>query len=108
MILTILVNAVAVWIGAQLLRGVEVSDFFRAIIIGLVLGILNWSLGNILSFLTYPIILLTIGAFSLVVDAIVLMVADYFLKGLKIQNFWWALALALIVSVVNLIARQIF
>ena len=108
MIETILVNAVAVWLGAQILRGVEVGDFFRALIIGLVLGVLNWSLGNILSFLSYPIILITLGAFSLVVDAIVLMVVDYFLKGLKIENFWWALALAFIVSVVNLMAKAVF
>lgn len=108
MILTILINAIAVWIGAQVLRGVEVGDFFRAIIIGLVLGFLNWSIGSILSFLTFPIILITLGAFSLVVDAIVLMIADYFLKGLKIENFWWALALAFIVSIVNMIANHIF
>ena len=108
MLATILVNAVAVWLGAKLLRGVEVGDFFRAIIIGAVLGLLNWSLGTLLDFLTAPLRWITLGFFALVVDAIVLMVTDYFLKGLKIENFAWALALAVIVSAVNMVAHMIF
>lgn len=108
MLATILANAVAVWLGAQLFRGVEVGDFFRALIIGAVLGFLNWSLGAILDFITAPLRWITLGLFALVVDAIVLMVADYFIKGLKIQNFWWALALAMVVSVVNTAMHVIF
>lgn len=101
MILTILANALAVWIGAQILRGVKVTDFFRAIIIGLVIGVLNWSLGSILDFFTAPFNWITFGLFALIIDALVLKVADYFMKGLEIKNFWWALALAVIVSAVN-------
>ena len=108
MLATILINAIAVWLGAQLLRGVEVGDFFRAIIIGAVLGLLNWTLGSILDCLTAPLRWITLGFFGLVVDALVLMVADRFLKGLKIENFWWALALAVIVSAVNTIVHIVF
>ncbi len=108
MLLVILLNAIAVYAGAKLLRGVEVEDFLRAIIIGLVLGFLNWSLGGVLNFLTIPLNWITLGLFAFVVDAIVLMVTDYFMKGLKIENFWWALALAVVVSVVNSIGQTIF
>lgn len=105
---TILVNAIALWIGAYFLRGVEIGDFLRALIVGAVVGLLNWSLGNVLDFLTAPLIWLTLGFFALIVDAIVLMVADYFMKGLKIKNFWWALGLAVIVSIVNTLFKAIF
>jgi len=108
MLYVILLNAVAVYVGAQVLRGVEVDDFLRALLIGLVVGFLNWSLGGILDFITAPLNWITLGLFAFIVDAIVLMVADYFLKGLKIQNFWWALALAIIVSVVNSIGHHLF
>ena len=108
MIFTVLVNAVALWLGAQLLRGVEIGDFIRAILIGAVLGLLNWSLGNVLDFITAPLRWVTLGFFALIVDAIVLMVVDYFMKGLKIKNFWWALALAVCVSLVNAVFRAIF
>lgn len=101
LILTILVNGAAVWLGARFLRGVEVTDFTRALITGLVLAILNATLGRFLDWISTPMRFITLGLFSFVVDAVLLMVADYFLKGLKIKNFWWALALAVVVGVVN-------
>jgi putative membrane protein len=106
-LLTIIINAVAVWLGARLLRGVEVTDFSRAVVIGLVLAILNATLGSFLDWISTPVRWITLGLFSFVVDAIVLMITDYFLKGLKIRNFWWAVALAIIVSVVNSITHAV-
>lgn len=107
-ILTILINAVAIYAGAQFLRGVKVTDFSRALIIGLVVAILNATLGGFLDWISTPIRWITLGLFSFVVDAIILMVADYFLKGLTIKNFWWALALAIVVGVVNSLTHWIF
>ncbi|GAB4246311.1 MAG: phage holin family protein [Saprospiraceae bacterium] len=100
-ILTILINALAVWLGARILAGVEVKDFGRAVVTGLVLVLLNATLGNFLDWISTPMRWITLGLFSFVVDAVVLMVADYFLKGLKIKNFWYALGLAVIIAVVN-------
>ena len=107
-IFTILINAGAVWVGAQLLRGVEVTDFTRALIIGLVVAILNVTLGSILDWISTPIRWITLGLFGFVVDANILMVADYLLKGLKIKNFWWAVALAIVVSIANTVTHWVF
>ena len=63
--------------------------------------LLNATLGNFLDWISTPMRWITLGLFSFVVDAVVLMVADYFLKGLKIKNFWYALGLAVIIAVVN-------
>ncbi len=106
-IITILANSFAIWLGAQLLRGVEVTDFTRAVIVGVVVALLNITLGALLDFITTPLRWITLGIFAIVVDAIVLMFADYLLKGLKIKNFWWAIALAIVVSVVNSITQWI-
>ena len=100
-ILTILINALAVWLGARILAGVEIKDFGRAVVTGLVLVLLNATLGNFLDWISTPMRWITLGLFSFVVDAVVLMVADYFLRGLKIKNFWYALGLAVIIAVVN-------
>ncbi len=107
-IITTIVNAIAVWLGAKFLKGVQVTDFSRALIIGLVVALLNATLGSILEFLTTPLRWLTLGLFSLVVDALILMIADYFLKGLKIKSFWWALALAVVAAVVNSFIHYLF
>ncbi len=100
-IFTILVNAVAVWVGARILKGVEVADFTRALLTGLVIVLLNATLGKFLDWISTPMRWITLGLFSFVVDAVILMIADYFLKGLKIKNFWYALALAVIIAVCN-------
>ncbi len=106
-ILTVLINGLAIWLGARLLRGVEVKDFVHSLITGLVVALLNATLGKFFDFITYPLQLITLGLFSFVVDAVVLMIADYFLKGIKIKNFWWALALAIVVALVNMVAHWI-
>ena len=103
-IIIILFNALAIWLGARLLKGVEVQDFTRAIIVAIVVAVLNATIGKFLHWVTYPLRFFTLGLIILVVNALVLMIADYFLKGLKIKNFWYAAALALIVSVANGIA----
>ncbi len=105
-IIGILVTAGAFFIGAQLLRGVEVTDFMRAIIVALTVGVLDFFVGNLLTFVTLG--LLGWGVFKLVLYAVLIKIADYFLKGFKVENFWWALALAVIVSGINTIFYQIF
>lgn len=100
-LLHLLVNAVAVTAGAYLLKGVYLRDFSRALIVAIVLAVLNATLGAVLDFLTFPLRFLTLGLFSLVVDAIVIMVTDYFLKGFAVKNFWWAVALAVVIALVN-------
>ena len=105
---TVLLNGLAVWLGSKYLEGVKVGDFYRAIIVGLVVAFLNAALGMILNFIPTPGRIAGFGLFSLFTDALVLMLADYFLKGLTIKNFWWALALAAIVSAVNVVAHWLF
>jgi putative membrane protein len=104
--ISILVNAVAFFLAARFLRGVYVNGFVEAIIVAIVVAVLNIFLGTFLKIITLGI--LSIGVFTLLLDAILIQVADYFLKGLKVQNFWWALALALVVSVIDGVIRWVF
>lgn len=97
-----LVMAAVLMGAAYLLDGVKVEDFTRAVIVALVLSFLNATLGNILDFITTPLRWLTLGFFSLVVDAVVLMATAHFLKGFTIKNFAWAVYLAVCVAIANL------
>lgn len=97
----------AVLLGAAyLLDGVKVEDFTRAVIVAVVLSFLNATLGGFLDFITTPLRWITLGFFSLVVDAVVLMSTAYFLKGFTIKNFSWALLLAAFVAVANLLLHM--
>ena len=74
-------NALALMAGAHFLDGVKIDDFVRAMIVAILLAVLNATLGNVLDFITTPLRFLTLGLFSFVVDAGLLLVAAYFLKG---------------------------
>ena len=103
-VIQILLSALAYMIGARLLRGVHIEDYFRAIIVAFVIAILNATLGTFLEIASLGIL----WVLGLVLDAIIIMVADYFLKGMSVKNFWWALALAIIVSIVNWVTFSMF
>lgn len=97
-ILNILLTAVAVMILSYVLPGVEVTSFWAAIFVAVVLGLLRLFVKPILIFLTFPITIITLGIFLLVINAFIIMMADYFVSGFTVQNFWWALAFSLLLS----------
>lgn len=105
---TAILNGIAVWLGSRFLDGVKVTDFPRAIIVGLVVAFLNVTIGSLLEIIPSPARYFSMGLFGLIVGALMLMLADYFLKGITIKNFWYALGLAAIVSFVNAVAHWLF
>ena len=108
-IVTILLNAVALFAAAYLLRpNVEVQGFVRAIIVGVVLAILNGTLGALLNAVALPLNFITLGLFSFIIDAIIILIADYFLKGFKVKGFWWAVVLAVLMAIFNSVMHMIF
>jgi putative membrane protein len=100
-LIKILLMALVLMGSAYLLSGVVIEDFTRAVIVAFVLAILNATIGQFLNFITTPLRWITLGLFSLVVDAVVLMIAAYFLKGFTIKSFSWALLMAIFVAVAN-------
>lgn len=104
-IINILIAATAFYIGAKILSGVEVRDFKQALLIAVIVGILNLTLGTVLKVLTLGILSLTI--FAWILNAIIILVADRILPNFKVKNFWWAFGLAAIVSLVSNLLRGI-
>lgn len=98
-----LIMALVLMGAAYLLEGVDIKDFTRAVILAIVLSILNATIGRLLDFVTTPLRWLTLGLFSIIVDAVVLMIAAHFLKGFTIKNLSWAILMAVIVSLANVI-----
>ena len=104
-IIQILVSAVAFFAGAKLLRGVTIHGFSSAVVVAAVVALLNATIGWIFTVLTLG--LMGWGIFALILDAIVIKIADYFLDTLSVKNFWWALILALIVTLFTGFAKWI-
>ena len=99
MIINILISSLGFFLGGKLLDGVKQHNFISAIVIAIVVAVLNITLGTVLKFLSLGI--LSFGIFTLFLDAILILIADWFVKDFEVKNFWWALILALIVSVIE-------
>lgn len=107
LIIRILLTAVAVIVLAKFLPGVHVTGFTGAIIVAIVLALLNAFLKPILVFLTFPITIVTLGLFLLVINALIIMVADYFLDSFDVPGFWTALLFSLLLSLLQSILFSI-
>ncbi len=90
-----------VWLSAQYLEGIEVVDYTHAVLATLVLALLNSLIRPILAILTFPITLVTFGLFSLALTAFMVEIMDYFVDGITVYSFRWALLLGVIVSSAN-------
>ncbi|OAB81727.1 phage holin family protein [Cochleicola gelatinilyticus] len=97
-ILKILLTAVAVVILAYILPGVAVEGYVSAIIVAVVLALLRLIVKPILVILTLPVTLITFGLFLLIINAIIILMADYFVSGFAVNNIWWALLFSLLLS----------
>lgn len=105
LLLRLLVTAVVAYLLAQILPGIHFDGFSGAIIFAIVLGILNLIVTPILKLLGLPLTILTLGLFSLVINALVILIADYFIDSMNVESFLWAfifsIGLSLITSLVN-------
>ena len=100
-ILKLLLSAISVILAAYLLPGVYVEGFWMAFIVAVLLSLLNVTLKPLLIIFTIPITFLTLGLFLLVINALLILIVDYFLEGFRVDGFWWALAFSLILSLIN-------
>ncbi|MBD3208305.1 MAG: phage holin family protein [Candidatus Nealsonbacteria bacterium] len=98
----------SVLVTAYVLPGVEVSGFLAALLVALLLGILNAIIKPLLLFLTLPINILTLGLFTLVVNALIILIASALAPGFKVDGFWWALLFSIILSVIVDVLEFIF
>lgn len=108
LIFTWILNALAIFGAAYLLPGIQLEGFMAALILALVLGIINTLIKPIIWLLTLPINLITLGLFSLVINALMVMLADHWVTGFSASNFWWALLFSCVVSVFSTLLNSIF
>lgn len=95
-----LVATLAILIAAHIVPGVTIT-LLGALIAAVVLGALNLFIRPILLVLTLPINILTLGLFSLVVNAFLVLLASYLVPGFAIAGFWTALLFAVVLAVIN-------
>ncbi len=103
-----LINALAILAIAYFVPGVAVSGFYAALIAALVLGIINALLRPILILLTLPVNVLTLGIFTLFINAFLFWFASTIVKGFSVNDFKAAFIGALIMWIVSWITNWLF
>jgi putative membrane protein len=91
----------AIMVSAYVIEGIEVKGFFSALFAAAVLGILNAFFRPILIILTLPINILSMGLFTFVINAFLLMMVSGVISGFEVQGFWSAVFGSLLISIVN-------
>lgn len=95
-------TSLAVFLIATLMPGVEVKGLPMAILVSLILVLINVYVKPILIFLTFPITIVTLGLFLLVLNASIILITSYLLKdGFKVDGFWIALLFSIVLSMVT-------
>jgi putative membrane protein len=107
-IIKLIITAVAAGLSAYLLPGVHITSITSALVLALVLAVLNAVLRPILVLLTIPVTVVTLGLFLLIINAIIVLIADALIGGFEVTNFMYALLFSIVLSVISYILELIF
>ena len=101
------VNTLSLWVAEHLFGGISFASTKALVLSGLVLGIVNTLLRPILVILTFPITVLTLGLFLLIINGITLLIVARLVPGFGIAGFWTAVGIALVVSIVSFVLNHL-
>ena len=102
-----IVNSTALLVVAHVVSGVTLDNWLTVFVAALVLGLLNAFLRPVLIFLTLPVTVLTLGLFTLFINAFLFYKAAHLVKGFHVSGYWQAFVAAFIFSVVSFLLNMV-
>jgi len=106
-----LLSAIALLVVSQLVSGFYVEGFGAALTAALVIGLLNATIGLVLKIVGFPLTILTLGLFLLVVNALMILLASGLVRGFHVRGigpaFWGAAVLALLGILIRMFTREV-
>ena len=100
-----LVTAAGVLVASKILSGIQADDFLTLLSASLLLGIFNAFLRPIMLILSLPLLIVTLGLFTFVVNALLLLLVSALVPSFHVNGFWWAFFGGVIISIVSFIAN---
>jgi putative membrane protein len=107
-IIKLFISSIIVFALSYFLPGVQVTNIMAALWVALVLGLLNTFLKPVLVLLTIPVTLFTLGLFLLVINAMIVLICDYFIPEFQVDGFVTALFFSILLSLSQSILNKIF
>ncbi len=102
-LLTVLISAIAVLIAAYVTPGVVVDGFVSALLVAIILGVLNATLGAVLRVLTFPINFVTVGLMSAIIGFLMVLLTDSLVPGFSISNTVSGIVFAILLGVISVV-----
>ena len=97
----LIVSSLSVFVAGWLLPGVQIDSFTTAVGIAIVLGLLNATLKPLLIIITIPITVMSLGLFLLIINALIIGVADQWIDGLDVRSTWTAILFSFLISTIS-------
>ncbi|MCI6668238.1 phage holin family protein [Romboutsia timonensis] len=105
--LFIVINAISLYVVSNLMDSMYIGSFKSLLILTIILGLLNSTVKPILKFLSFPITFLTLGLFSLVINALVLKLSFMMVSNVALYGFFSAIWASILLSIVNAVLYSI-
>ena len=101
-IIRLLVSILAIVVTTKILPGVHVSGGIQTyLVLAVVLAVINMILKPILVLLTLPLSIMTLGLFTLIINAVLILLASKIVSGFTVDSFWYAILFGLVLSLVH-------
>jgi putative membrane protein len=108
-IIQILANSAAIWTASRFVSGFSFSGSWKELLIaGAILGAINVLVRPIVKLLSFPLILLSLGLFTIIINVALLYFASSFIPGMEINGFWAGFWAVIIISFVNNLITHLF
>lgn len=105
----IVLNGLGLWAAAKFLPGIHYDGgLLYLLLAGFVLGAVNLLVKPIVTLLSLPFVVLTLGLFFIVINGLMVWLVDQLLAGFRVDSFLWAMAGGLFLAVYNMILRALF
>ncbi len=108
LLIRLFITAIVAFLLTKVLPGVHFEGFSTAIIFAIVLGLLNLTIKPILTIFGLPLTIITLGFFALVINALIILIADYFIDSMEVSGFWWAFIFSILLSIITSFANSMF
>ncbi|UYW00737.1 phage holin family protein [Flavobacterium agricola] len=108
LVLDFIITSLIILLLANFLPGIQVTSWWSALGVAIILALLNTFIKPVLVFFTFPITVVTFGLFLFVINAVIVILAGKLINGFQVSGFWYALLFSIVLSFAKGIIDSIF
>lgn len=100
-LINLILSGIAVFVSSYILPGIKVDGFITALVVAIILAAVNFFIKPLVLLLTLPINILTLGLFSLVINALMVVLVAAIVPGFHVDGILWALVFSIVLSLIS-------